>query len=85
MVEAQRVGRVVAYAAANLVPRAGSVLTAEAVFLDYQRWCRMCGYVPLRDGVFRRELARLAMRIELKSEVNDADTLYRDVALVEAP
>jgi hypothetical protein len=78
----QRVGRVTPYAAARLVPRAGANLTAEAITLDYQRWCATVGAVPLRDGAFRQQLARLAAQIDLKSEANDADTLYRDVALV---
>jgi hypothetical protein len=76
----QRVGRVTPYAAARLVPHAGANLTAEAITLDYQRWCATFGAVPLRDGAFRQQLARLAVQIDLRSEANDADTLYRDVA-----
>ena len=77
----ERVGRVTPYAAARLVPRAGTTLTAEAITLDYQRWCAKFSYVPLRDGPFRQQLARLAAQIDLMSEANDADVLYRDVAL----
>jgi len=76
------VGRVTSYAAARLVARTGATLTAEAITLDYQRWCAEFSYVPLRDGVFRDELRRLAYRIGMKSEANDADTIYRDVTIV---
>lgn len=76
----EQVGRVTPYAAARLVPSAGTVLTAEDITLDYQAWCARLGYVPFRDGAFRREFVRLAAQIGLISEANDADTLYRDVA-----
>lgn len=75
------VGRVLAYAAARLQPKVDSVLTAETIAIDYQCWCRDNDFAALRDGAFRAELARLAARIGLRSEANDADTLYRDVAI----
>ena len=79
----EKVGRVVAYVAARLVPKAGATLTAEEITLDYQRWCRANGAIPLRDGPFREGLAQLAQRIDLRSEANDADIIYRDVVFAE--
>ncbi len=77
----KRVGRVTAFAADCLVPVAGATLTAELIAIDYQRWCAGFSYAPLRDGPFRKEFVRLARQIELISEANDADILFRDVAL----
>ncbi len=79
------VGRVTAYAAARLVPKTGNVVSAETLYLDYMRWCAIFRRVPLRDGVFREQMARLAVQIGLRSEANDADRMYRDVALREEP
>ena len=72
MAKVEKVGRVIAYAAARLVPHEGATLTAEAITLDYHRWCDRHGYLKLRDGAFREEFARLAAHIEMRSEANDA-------------
>ncbi|MEZ5776632.1 MAG: hypothetical protein R3D33_18550 [Hyphomicrobiaceae bacterium] len=77
------VGRTLAYMAARLLPRAGTVLTADEAHQDYVAWCGKEKTTPLKAGAFREELVHLAMAAGIALSRDTGDTVLLDTALVK--
>lgn len=74
-------GDAAVWADERLQPVPGGRLTANAVFNDYEQWCRNHNYVPLREGVFVEQLMQLAGEVAMPMAQSGSNLEFRDVAL----
>lgn len=76
------VGDAVVYADERLTPARGSRMTANAVYADYEAWCRKHNYVPVREGIFAEQLIVLAKEIGIPLEQSGSNLEFCDVTVL---
>ena len=76
------VGDAVVYADERLTPARGSRMTANAVYADYEAWCRKHNYVPVREGIFAEQLIVLAKEIGIPLQQSGSNLEFCDVKVV---
>ena len=62
----------------------GGRLSANAVYADYESWCRARNYVAMREGVFVDQVVALAHEVGMPMEVRGSNLEFRDVGFKPA-